>query len=51
MKDAFDVLSDPARRRYYDEFGESGLKLVESTRQGNLLEMLRNFQNNKLDCM
>jgi DnaJ domain/Transmembrane Fragile-X-F protein len=50
MKEAFDCLSDPKRRRYYDEFGEGGLKIVESTQQGNALELLKNFQNNKLDC-
>ena len=51
MKDAYDCLSDPSKRRYYDEFGEGGLKMVESTQKMNFMEMLRNFQTNKFDCV
>jgi len=51
VKEAFEVLSDTSRRRYYDEFGENGLKLMESTKDGNVLELLKNFQDNKLDCI
>ena len=51
MKDAYDCLSDPSKRRYYDEFGEGGLKMVESTQKMNFMDMLRNFQDNKFDCV
>ena len=29
MKDAYDVISDPKRRKLYDEIGGSGLKFLE----------------------
>lgn len=44
LKEAYDVLSDPKRRRLYDEYGESGLKLLESPAEVNHLELLKNFQ-------
>jgi hypothetical protein len=50
MKDAYDVLSDPIKRRYYDEFGEGGMKMAESAKEMNLSQMLKNFQENKADC-
>lgn len=50
MKEAYDVLSDPIKRRYYDEFGEGGMKMAESAKEMNLSQMLKNFQENKIDC-
>ena len=50
MKDAYDVLSDPNKRRYYDEFGESGVKIIDNTQSMNFVDLLRNFQDNKVDC-
>lgn len=44
LKEAYDVLSDPKRRRLYDELGASGLKLVETPSQVNPVELIKNFQ-------
>ena len=44
LKEAYDVLSDPKRRRLYDEYGETGLKLMENPADLNHTQLLRNFQ-------
>jgi hypothetical protein len=43
-KEAYDVLSDPKRRRLYDELGASGLRLLESPQSVNPVELIKNFQ-------
>mmetsp|Transcript_11634 Transcript_11634/g.11666 ORF Transcript_11634/g.11666 Transcript_11634/m.11666 type:complete len:545 (+) Transcript_11634:174-1808(+) len=49
MKDAYDILSDPRKRRLYDEIGESGLKLLESPQDLNPADLIKNFQKNRAD--
>lgn len=44
LKDAYDVLSDPKRRRLYDEYGLTGLKLMENPTEVDHTQLLKNFQ-------
>jgi DnaJ-class molecular chaperone len=44
VKEAYDVLSDPKRRRIYDELGLQGLKFIESPSETNPADLLKNFQ-------
>lgn len=49
VKEAYDVLSDPKRRKLYDKMGATGMKLIESPQDVNPIDLLRNFQSNKSD--
>ena len=49
VKEAYEVLVDPKRRKLYDELGASGLKLIESPQEVNPSELIKNFQKNKAD--
>ena len=44
IKEAYDILSDPKRKKLYDQVGMTGLKLVESPQDVNPTELLKNFQ-------
>jgi DnaJ-class molecular chaperone len=44
IKEAYDVLSDPKRRRLYDQLGASGLKLMEHPTEVDPMTILRNYQ-------
>lgn len=48
------MLSDPKRKRLYDDLGVSGLKLVETPSQVNPVELIKNFQvtrNYEINCL
>ena len=49
LKEAYDVLSDPRKRRLYDQLGASGMKLIDSPQDVNPQELIRNFQSNRGD--
>jgi DnaJ domain len=48
-KEAHDILSDPKRRRRYDQLGLLGLKIIENPREMNPSELLKNFKRNQRD--
>lgn len=48
LKEAYEVLSDPKRRKVYDDMGELGLKVSEGrAAEINPLDLVRNFQRNR----
>jgi len=49
IKEAYDVLSDPKRRKLYDQLGASGLKLMENPTEVDPMVILRNYQKNHKD--
>lgn len=49
MKEAYDVLSDPKRRKIYDQLGSNGLKLFENPQSIEPIEIIKNFQKNRSD--
>lgn len=44
IKEAYDVLSDPKRKRLYDQLGLTGLKLMENPKEVDPTIILRNYQ-------
>ena len=46
LKEAHDILTDPKRRKLYDQLGESGLQLMENP---NPVTLIKNFQQHKAD--
>lgn len=46
LKEAHEVLTDPKRKKLYDQLGESGLQLMENP---NPVTLIKNFQKHKAD--
>lgn len=49
LKEAYDVLSDPKKRKMYDAIGANGIKLMENPQDVNGTDFIKNFQNNRAD--
>lgn len=49
LKEAYDVLSDPKKRKMYDAIGANGIKLMDNPQDFNGSEFIKNFQNNRAD--
>lgn len=48
-KEAYEILSDPKRRKRYDQLGLVGLKLLENPREANPSDLIKNFKRNQGD--
>jgi hypothetical protein len=46
LKEAYEVLTDPKRKKLYDQVGESGLNLMENP---NPVTLIKNFQKHRAD--
>ena len=51
LKEAYDVLSDPKKRKMYDAIGANGVKLMENPQDFNPRDFIKNFQSNRADRM
>lgn len=51
LKEAYDVLSDPKKRKLYDAIGANGVKLMENPQDVNPTDFIKNFQSNRADRM
>lgn len=49
VKEAYEILSDPKRRKIYDQIGLNGLKLLENPTEVDPMVFLKNFQKNRRD--
>lgn len=49
LKEAYDVLSDPKKRKLYDAIGAKGVKLLENPQEINPMDFIKNFQSNRAD--
>jgi hypothetical protein len=49
LKEAYDVLVDPRKRRLYDQLGSTGLMLIESPDKIDPKVLIKNFQKNRAD--
>lgn len=49
LKEAYDVLVDPKKRKMYDAIGANGLKLMENPQDINSKDFINNFQKNRAD--
>ena len=46
LKEAYEVLTDPKRKKLYDQVGETGLNLMENP---NPVTLIKNFQKHRAD--
>lgn len=44
IKEAYDVLSDPKKRKLYDQLGVTGMKLMENPTEVDPMLILKNYQ-------
>lgn len=51
LKEAYDILSDPKKRKMYDAIGANGVKLMENPQDVNPTDFIKNFQSNRADRM
>jgi hypothetical protein len=49
LKEAYDILSDPKKRKMYDAVGSNGVKLMENPQDVNPTDFIKNFQSNRAD--